>query len=146
MLGMIISECFYAEFKIEKPQTKDFIRFETGRNLQGIVLLMGSFIWNKEILDIYRNSIYHDPIQIERNSRINKVEDRSLQLDDFIDSSKQIVDAIPIKGQEAISSKLSAPEKIHNMEKYIRLTIANFIVCGIVFGFIFYIDTVDIFE
>jgi hypothetical protein len=32
------------------------------------------------------------------------------------------------------------------MRKYSKITMVNFIVCGLLFGFVFYIDSVDIFE
>ena len=57
VIGMIVAECMYADFRIPSPSTSDFIRFEPLRNLQGMILLMGGFIWNKEILDLYNSMV-----------------------------------------------------------------------------------------
>lgn len=75
------------------------------------MLLLGSFIWNKEILDIYRNAMYHDPE--EGNNLASKLKDdqidqhntidTSLQLDTF-GSSKQIVDAIPLDNEQEFTT------------------------------------------
>lgn len=102
---MICAECMYADFRIQKPQTKDFIRFERGRNLQGIVLLMGSFIWNKDILDIYSNSTSQEIDNaiipgIKKDAfwknRINLLDQSSDFLNVDLDSSRNLVEPVVI--------------------------------------------------